>query len=483
MSSMSVSHAAPGPAAPLPTAAGATGPGLAVRLNAGGPASAAQERFDRLMHAGFFTVWLASLVRYLAWCGIVASAIPRVGFAILFALVYLSGVLVWRRPGRARYVWLAAVVVTWTALTVTTPSFSWCAVPLFFLALRVLTIRAAVVVVAYLAVVAAVVGEIHARKTWDPSPLLAPVAIAVMSMINNRQLHRENTRRQALIDDLLRTQEALAGSERAAGVLQERIRLSREIHDTLAQGLSSMHMLLNAADQEWATAPEQARAHVRQAAAAARENLAEARRFVRDLAPPALDDYTLAGAIQRLCADTERPGLTVTFRAVGEPYALGVDVEIALLRVVQGALANVVQHAGATTVVVTLTFLPDVVNLDVCDDGVGFDPAAPRVAPDRGFGLPAIRQRVAALGGNVAVESAPGEGTVIAVSVPVLDPADDDRQPLNRQAGDEQPGDRQPDGRQPRESSTGDRQPGDPGPGESSTGGRRTREPATGGRR
>ena len=181
-----------------------------------------------------------------------------------------------------------------------------------------------------------------------------------------------------------------------------------------------MHLLLNAADQEWNTAPAQAHGHVRAAAAAARDNLAEARRFVRDLAPPALDGSSLPDAVQRLCATTAgKAGLEVDFRVDGHPYPLGIGVEVALLRVAQGALANVVQHAKAHAAVVTLTYLADAVTLDVCDDGKGFDPAVPPAAPDRGFGLRAIRQRIEALGGATTVESTPGEGTVLAVSVPI----------------------------------------------------------------
>jgi signal transduction histidine kinase len=254
----------------------------------------------------------------------------------------------------------------------------------------------------------------------DPSPVLAPAAIAVLATVVYRQLHRENAARQALIDDLVRTRDALARSEREAGVLQERARLSQEIHDTIAQGLSSMHLLLNAADQDWTAAPDQARAYVRQAAGTARDNLAEARRFIHDLTPPALDGASLADALRRLCAAVaEQGGPQVEFRVDGAAYPLGVDADIALLRVAQGALANVSQHAKAGTAVVTLTYLPDAVTLDVADDGIGFDPAMPEVNPGRGFGLRAIRQRVAALGGTTTVESAPLEGTMLAVALPV----------------------------------------------------------------
>jgi signal transduction histidine kinase len=178
--------------------------------------------------------------------------------------------------------------------------------------------------------------------------------------------------------------------------------------------------LLRAADQEWTTAPDVARGYVRSAMTMARDNLAETRQFIHGLVPPALDGSSLSDALTRLCATTtERAGLKVELRVDGEPYPLGVDAEIALLRVAQGALANVGEHARAGTAVVTLAYLPEGVRMDVGDDGVGFDPAANGCTPDRGFGLPGIRHRIAALGGVTTVESAPGEGTVVAVSVPV----------------------------------------------------------------
>ncbi|GII94986.1 sensor histidine kinase [Sinosporangium siamense] len=365
--------------------------------------------FERLVHLGFFATLAASIARVTAMNG----AIPayKAALVVLFAVVYLMGML-WAKPGWQRWVWLGALVANFTALSTDTACFSWCAVPLFFVAWNVLPMKYAIPVVAYLTLVAAVVSEINARSNWDPSPALAPVAIAVMSMFNYRRLDRENARRQQLIDDLIRAQDALAESERAAGMLQERVRLSREIHDTLAQGLSSMHMLLSAADQEWADSPEKARAHVRQAAAAARENLAEARRFVHDLTPPALDGRSLPDAIRKIHPQAK-------LRIEGTPNPLDPATETELLRIAQGALANTVEHAHATTVVITLTYLPDTVTLDICDNGIGFDPTRPRPGRNRGYGLRAIHERAKAMGGTATVDSAPGEGTVVAVCVPI----------------------------------------------------------------
>ncbi|MBK3587502.1 winged helix-turn-helix domain-containing protein, partial [Streptomyces sp. MBT57] len=206
----------------------------------------------------------------------------------------------------------------------------------------------------------------------------------------------------------------------------ERERLAREIHDTLAQGLSSIQLLLRAAER---TLPDQApaTAHVRAAREAAQANLAEARSFVRALTPPDLEHGSLAAALERLCARTTAPGLTVRFAVSGTPVELPTPYEVALLRTAQSALANTVRHAGAGRAEITLSFMDTSVALDVVDDGRGFDPSGAPVDErgDGGFGLPAMRSRAATLGGTLSVESAPGQGTALAVTLPVTVPAQD----------------------------------------------------------
>ncbi|MFE0469998.1 sensor histidine kinase [Streptomyces sp. NPDC058947] len=325
------------------------------------------------------------------------------------------------RPSWLGPAWLALVVVVWMVLVVLAPSYSWCAVPLFYTGLRTLPTRAALVLVAVLTAFV-VVAQLRLAGRVDPNQLLAPPAVAAIATAVFLRTRRQAARQRSLIDDLLRTRRELAASERRAGTLTERQRLSMEIHDTLAQGLSSQRMLLQAAERVWESEPGKARAHVRSAASVAEHNLAEARRFVHDLAPADLTRGSLDAALHALAARESGDHLSVRVNVdTGARAPLLPDrVQSALLRVAQGALANVREHAGATTAVLTLTVLEDQVVLDVTDDGRGFDPAAAAVpAGTRGHGLPAMRARLGQLGGTLTVESTRREGTVLSAVVPL----------------------------------------------------------------
>lgn len=325
------------------------------------------------------------------------------------------------RPSWLGPAWLALVVVVWMVLVVLAPSYSWCAVPLFYTGLRTLPTRAALVLVAVLTTFV-VAAQLRLAGHADPNQLLAPPAVAAIATAVFLQTRRQAVRQRSLIDDLRRTRRELAASERRAGTLTERQRLSMEIHDTLAQGLSSQRMLLQAAERVWESEPSKARDHVRSAASVAEHNLAEARRFVHDLAPADLTRGNLDVALHALAARESGDHLSVRVHLdAGARIPLLPDrVQSALLRVAQGALANVREHAGATTAMLTLTVLEDQVVLDVTDDGRGFDPAAAALpAGARGHGMPAMRARLGQLGGTLTVESTRREGTVLSAVVPL----------------------------------------------------------------
>jgi signal transduction histidine kinase len=209
-----------------------------------------------------------------------------------------------------------------------------------------------------------------------------------------------------------------AAQGRTAGILAERQRLAHEIHDTLAQGFTSIVMQLEAAEQALDHDPSTAAVHLDAARRTARDSLGEARRTVEDLRPEPLDRADLAEALRAVAGRWQRDQAgNVEVEVAPLPRA----AEAALLRVAQEALANVARHARAGQVAVTLSYLGDVVLLDVQDDGVGFDAAGPAAAVDvsrGGYGLHAMRERLALVGGRVIVESDPGQGTTVAARVP-----------------------------------------------------------------
>ncbi|MFI0372136.1 sensor histidine kinase [Actinomadura sp. 1N219] len=367
-------------------------------------------RIRLAMHAGFFLLLAASASRLVVRHGLDGSTPALLALCGVLGVGYAVGVVLWDVLGRrGRLAWLAAVVVCWLALVIAAPSFAWCAVPLFFVALRLLSPRAALAAVVVLTG-AVIFAGVYLADRVDPSLVLAPIAVAAMAAVIFLELQR-------LIDELVRTRGELADTQRAAGVLEERERLSREIHDTLAQGLTSMGILLQAADRQWDAAPDDARRHLRQAADAAAANLDEARHFVRALAPPALASGSLPAALADLAGE-EAEGPRVRFRTEGDEFPVDADAQAALLRVAQAAVANAREHAAAATVMITLTYLDDAVSLDVADDGSGFDPGTATSAQGRGYGLRAMQDRLAEVGGSLAVESAQGSGTVVAATVP-----------------------------------------------------------------
>jgi signal transduction histidine kinase len=381
-----------------------------------------------VMHGAFFLLLGSSLARFLTRDqGDLRTAWVLALFA-LFWLLYVLGRLLAPapRPGgspTARHLaWLGSVSAVWIVLLALAPSATWCAMPLLFAGLHALPARIAVPVVAALTalVVASEVRVSHGML--NPNMVVAPPAIAAVATAVLVHLQRQAARQRVLIDDLVRTRRDLAATERRAGILAERQRLSTEIHDTLAQSLSSQQMLLQAAGRVWQTDPEAARAHLRDAAEITSRSLVEARRFVHDLAPADLAERTLAEALRALADRESGAGLTVAFRLDGTPGPLPERAESALLRIAQGALANVREHAAATRAALTLTCLDDQISLDIADNGRGFDPTglpAPAAGRSRGHGLPAMRIRARQSGGALTVESTPGEGTVVSAALPL----------------------------------------------------------------
>lgn len=204
----------------------------------------------------------------------------------------------------------------------------------------------------------------------------------------------------------------LAQSHETA-TLEERTRLAREIHDTLAQGLTGIVVQLGAAQRALAATSEDTDQHLDLAQRMAREALAEARRSVWNLRAPALERGDLADALRGLVARPLQPETAAHFTQRGTPWPLPPSVESALLRVAQEALVNVAKHARATDVHVLLEYTPADVRLRISDNGCGFDPTLVQqrsVAPSfaGGFGLLGMRERINGLGGTLTLANADG---------------------------------------------------------------------------
>ena len=220
--------------------------------------------------------------------------------------------------------------------------------------------------------------------------------------------------RAELIQELEVTRAELAEAHHAQGVTAERERFAREIHDTLAQGFTSVVMLSQAAAAQLSRDPAAVADQLAAIERTARENLAEARAVVAAFSPVALDGTDLGGALRRLAERfSQETGIAVDVEVGADGLGLARDREVVLLRAAQEALANVRRHADAGAVTIRLHLADGAAQVEVSDDGSGFDPAAAH-----GFGLSGMRDRVHDVGGDVDVVTGPGRGTRVRVSVP-----------------------------------------------------------------
>jgi signal transduction histidine kinase len=274
-------------------------------------------------------------------------------------------------------------------------------------------------------------------------PLIAPAGgtIGLLAVASRkRRIPRSTVRacltigvQAALALENLRLVEEARKAGRQAGVLRERQRMAHEIHDTLAQGFTSIVMNLEAAEGDVPPSSTRAQHHLDQARLTARESLTEARRLVWALRPEPLENASLPEALGRLAQRwSEESGISAGATTTGTPCPLPSEVEAMLFRVAQESLNNARKHAeGASRVALTLSYMGETVALDVRDDGAGFDPAREygKTRRDRdsgGFGLKGMRERVEGVGGFLSVESAPGEGSTLTVELPAV-PCDSSR--------------------------------------------------------
>ncbi|MEU4421320.1 sensor histidine kinase [Actinoplanes sp. NPDC024001] len=280
-------------------------------------------------------------------------------------------------------------------------------IPVFFM---LLPLRRAIVLVV-VANLIPVVTELWA----DPGGIAIDLVIAAISTAAGvcigvwiSGMAEQSEQRAQLIAELEASRAELARLSHEAGVAQERTRLAGEIHDTLAQGFTSIITLIQAAD------PSLRDERLALAVRTAKENLAESRAIVAALSPSALASSSLPDAVRRQASRFSREaGVPATFRQTGDARDLPTRVEVVLLRAAQEALTNVRRHAGASETAVLLAYSPETVRLVVRDDGCGFDPAL-----EGGYGLPGMRSRAAEVGGTLTVHSSGESGTTIELEIP-----------------------------------------------------------------
>ncbi|MFI7502272.1 sensor histidine kinase [Streptomyces sp. NPDC049687] len=379
------------------------------------------ERSFRLWDSYFALIWLATLV-FVLGAGRPGWPVRVVAAALLVLLVPLfvrvGRPLLREDPPDTRRAlgYLVAAMTLFLPAAVfvgETRVMTFALVPQCFMTLRM---RQALVAVAVLTLLP-VMGW---ALLWWPSDqdVFFNVLFAVVSFVFAVaigtwiiRIIEQSQERAALIAELDASRHEVSRLSAAHGALAERERMAREIHDTLAQGFTSLLMLTQAVEAELETDVAQARRHLRLMDETARQNLAEARALVAGGAPADLAGTSLPDALRRL-AERHSAVLDVT----GAVRALPAGPEVVALRSCQEALTNARRHAGSPVrVVISLAYEESGLTVSVRDDGRGFDPV---VVPD-GYGLAGLRARAAEVGGTAVLCSMPGEGTTVTVRLPV----------------------------------------------------------------
>ncbi len=370
-----------------------------------------------------------------------ADGIPLpwvLALSLVFLGWYGGGLLLGERTADRRLAtwWLLGLTLIWLGTVAVSPEFVWLAFPLWLLAGFVMRLRWALLLSVVILAVVVAAPLLHTGAT-SYANVIGPLVGGVFALGISRgylELVRDGRERRRLIASLVATQEEMAAlqdelarTQRESGASAERTRVSRDIHDTVAQSVSSIGMLARSA-LEADDAAQSTRA-LRQIGTLAAEGLADARRIVNALMPAELESSALGDALARMLERlAEETGIAATLHVDDDLPALGLDAEVALLRTVQSALANVRSHAAASRVVVTLADAGDAVRLDIVDDGIGFDATrweAQGGAGSRGggYGLRSMRARLRELGGGLDVESVQGDGAALSAHVPLGGPS------------------------------------------------------------
>ncbi|MGP4044374.1 sensor histidine kinase [Streptomyces sp. 2A115] len=381
------------------------------------------DRSFRLWDSYFAVVWAATLVfvlgtDYPGWhTRAVAAAllVPLVPWYLAVGRPILKGDPPDERRALGYLIASMVLFLPSAVLVGETRTMTFALVPQCFIALRLRWALIAVTVIN----IAPVVGW---ALLWWPSDhaVFFNSVFAVVTLVFSVALGswiirviEQSQERAELIAELDASRHELSRLSASHGALAERERFSREIHDTLAQGFTSVLMLAQAVEAELDQNDlPQARRHLALMDATARQNLAEARALVAGGTPADLDGASLPDALRRLAARHD-----ATVDVTGPVRALPAGPEVVALRSCQEALANARKHAGSSAAVsIALAYADEALTVSVHDDGRGFDPAAPSSG---GYGLAGLRARAAEVGGTAQVCSAPGDGTTVTVRLPV----------------------------------------------------------------
>ena len=371
-----------------------------------------EQRFERLERVIPFLLLAVPLIPYVlsqspsaGALGITVGVAVAAGAWIMWMVILHPG---WTKRRRVMGVYITGLIVLNAALTIRSPWFAFFTWFGFLHAMRYLTGAwrwVACAAVAFFFAMAQA-GGFH-RPTpstvaiWVLLAGVDVVLVGAFTLLGVKSEEQNQARKQMIVElaeanqrleemmaENTGLQAQLLTQAREAGAGDERQRMAREIHDTLAQGLTGIITQLEAAQQTGNDAERGRR--IGNAKRLARDSLAEARRSVQALRPQALEDSrlpeALAGEVARWSATSGVPGEVET---TGEARALHPEVEVTLLRVAQEALANVAKHAGASRAGVTLSYMEDVVSLDVRDDGVGFAAAEGNGSPASAGARPA----------------------------------------------------------------------------------------------
>lgn len=367
--------------------------------------------------------------------------IRAIGDGVGMPAAIISGVaiLAWHTAGtilpskaRSRSLavwWLLGFTAIWIAAVAVSAEFVWLAFLLWLLAGNLLPLKWGLLFSGFVLAVVIVAPILH-HGTTNYANIFGPLIGGIFAFGISRgylQLLRDATERELLVASLTRAQaetaelqDELALAQRHSGAIAERTRISRDIHDTIAQALSSIRLLAHAGAGRTED-PDAART-LEQVETLASDSLADVRRIVAALAPAELEDDALASALQRMLDRAhDEAGLAVELHVDDSLPILPTEVEVALLRTAQSALANVRLHARASRVVMSLIDADDTVRLDILDDGAGFDQPAWEEGTEAGssYGLRFMRARLRELGGGLDIESTPGEGTALSIHLPI----------------------------------------------------------------